>query len=785
MPLLRNKNQPYFPDPDAPNNYNCDGEQYCHPVQVGDTVMSQFYQTPCNNNEVEDPEFDDTTLGSELVADGDFTTCPGAWTLGGGWACDTGKITCTPGGSSSLASQGLTLVQGKIYQVDFTVSNRSAGSVNVYLGTTSNGSNTGYIDTNGNYSFILYFNENPIFGDIQILGSGTSSIYGGFNGSIDDVSVKEITYSDWEPNGSWYLNDGKACHIVGESGDLEETVANYIDAGSYYQVKFTLSNINDGNINVFLSNVATGTIAADGNYIFYLTPTANGVLTIEATSTFDGCISNIQVYKLRNDYTAELLDTDDVIRADVSDRFSYFEDYVTLQFQFQDYELPGGCYRLKVYDQCIIASDNLVFNGDFANGYDFWTRNNSFSQYDVAGNQMKLIFSPFTVGATDYISNGDFSSGTDWFINPGWTIAGGKAIHTPGNTGALLQTMTLPAPPPPAISFTYTVGFTVTNWTAGTITVKLGNAVNGTTYTWKGNDTFVQFYNPRQSGSVDIVFTPSSNFDGEIDDVKAVINPHSDFPFLTNAAQPLFTPGTYQTEWEIISSSDPGISARTQILTALPAPPYESAVAVHSYTQNFNNNGGNVILVANFNKSSIDYPQSNKVVGFIVVDNVSVEKIEPFEATYETECLNYNENGFPRSKMIVGWCDQPSFGFEFDNTGFRLQQRAIVRSIAPVYPKQVDVMKSGTGNARLTYAEIEKYWQLHTEFASETFHDAMSAIVSCDHFQIGDIEGSGVEYVAQPEDYTPNWQGDGSYSLATSVINLRVKDKGQVFNRHI
>jgi hypothetical protein len=781
MPLLRNKHQPYFPDPDAPNNYNCDGEQYCHPVQVGDTVMSQFYQTPCNNNEVEDPEFDDLTLGAEEVENGNFTTDPALdWILGPGFTWDNVnfRVDATAVNGDTLQQTIPSLVVGKFYRITFDI-NITQGDCLVLLGYGDPlQTSTPLITATGSYSFDLQFNAAG-FEHITLFGGNN------FTGWVDNISVKAITYGKWINNDAWALSEGAACHIVGNVDLLVEDVSNYIDANKYYKVSFTVTNRSAGSVRVYAANVFSSYVNQNGTFTFWLTPTANGVLSFEPTIDFDGCISSPSVYLLRTDYTAELLDTDDVIRADVSDRFSYFEDYVTLQFQFQDYELPGGCYRLKVYDQCIIASDNLVFNGDFANGYDFWTRNNSFSQYDVTGNQMKLIFSPFTVGAIDYISNGDFSSGTDWFINPGWTIAGGKAIHTPGNTGALLQTMTLPAPPPPAISFTYTVGFTVTNWTAGTITVKLGNAVNGTTYTWKGNDTFVQFYNPRQSGSVDIVFTPSSNFDGEIDDVKAVINPHSDFPFLTNAAQPLFTPGTYQTEWEIISSSDPGISARAQLLTALPAPPYESGVAVHSYTQNFTNNGGNVILVANFNKTSPDYPQSNKVVGFIVVDNVSVEKIEPFEATYETECLNYNENGFPRSKMIVGWCDQPSFGFEFDNTGFRLQQRAIVRSIAPVYPKQVDVMKSGTGNARLTYAEIEKYWQLHTEFASETFHDAMSAIVSCDHFQIGDIEGSGVEYVAQPEDYTPNWQGDGSYSLATSVINLRVKDKGQVFNRHI
>jgi hypothetical protein len=164
---------------------------------------------------------------------------------------------------------------------------------------------------------------------------------------------------------------------------------------------------------------------------------------------------------------------------------------------------------------------------------------------------------------------------------------------------------------------------------------------------------------------------------------------------------------------------------------------------------------------------------------------MSLKKTEPFEATYTSECLKFDSNGFVRTKMIVGWCDQPSFGFEFTQTGFRLQQRAEIRSIAPTYPKATTVMKSGTGNARVAYSEVEKYWQLHTNFASETFHDAMAAIISCDHFQIGDTEGSGVEYVSEPEDYTPNWQGDGSYGLATAVINLRVKEKGQQFNRHI
>jgi len=783
MPLLRNKNQPYFPDPDSPNNYQCGPERYCHPVTVGDTVWSQFYQTPCNNNEVIDPEFDDYSLGAELVTNGTFAINPaGNWTFGAAFTWDNinTEMDCLNGSGDTLVQTGLTLTDGNLYRVTFdcVITN---GQFDVLFGYPDpNQTQTPTVSETGSYSFDL----------IYLAGLGNESITFlsalNFTGSISNVSVKLISNTYWTPNGDWILSNGQACHRVGGINDLDENVAAYIDANSYYKLEFTITNRTAGDISVGMANVNTGAVSANGNFIYYLTPTATGALIISANSDFDGCISNLAVYKLRNDYSGEILDSDGNIVADLTSYFNYYQDYVTLSFTFDDLELPDGCYSINVYDQCIIESDNLVLNGDFVDGYTNWTRNNGNIQYDIISDQLQFKFYPFSQGFTDYVTNGDFSSGSGWTLNAGWSIIGGKAVHTPGNTGTLFQTMTLPTPPLPATGYPYYVKFTVTNWTAGTITLKLGNATNGTSYTWKGNDIFFQQYSPRQSGSVDIVFTPSSTFDGEIDNVACILpNAVSSFPIITNTPNPLFTPGNYQTEWEIISSSDPNISVNFNLVGALPAAPYQSDIGVQSYTQAYSLNGGSVRGVANFQKTSIDYVQTNLVEGDITVDNISVVKIEPFEATYSSECLQYNSNGFPRTKMIVGYCDQNAFGFEFQNTGFRLQQRAEIRSIAPTYPKTTNIMKMGTGNARIAYAEIEKYWQLHTGFASETFHDTMAAIISCDHFQIGDTEATGVEYIAEAEDYSPNWQTDGAYVLAAAVINLRVKEKGQVFNRHI
>lgn len=780
MPLLRNKFQPYFPDPDAPNNYQCGPEQYCHPVTVGDTVWSQFYQTPCNPSEITDPEFDDFSLSAELVTNGTFNVNPaGTWTFGAAWTWDAGntEMDALSANADILAQAGLALTFGEIYRITFDVV-RTSGTLDVYLGYGDPGqTQTPNVNQTGSYSYDVPFLAGIGFENISIYPNS-------FTGSITNISIKRIIYDYWTTNSSWTLAEGEACHNVGQIGVLTESVPNYIVANGYYKLTFTISGRTDGTISVAVANVNTGNISTNGEFTYWLTPTATGVVSIGASSTFDGCISGIQLYALTNDYSAELVNSSGGI-TDISDAIEYYQDYVTLGFQFQDYELADDCYTLNVYDYCIVTSDNLVFNGDFVDGYDNWTKTNGAAQYGMVGNELEFKFSPFTQGYTDYVTNGNFSSGASWTINTGWSIAGGKAIHTPLNTGTLFQTMTLPTPPL-GTNYNYWVKFTVTNWTAGTINLKLGNAVNGTTYTWKGNDTFIQIYQPKQSGSVDIVFTPSSTFDGEIDDVAVVLTSgHTAFPIITNAAQPLFTPGSYQTDWEIISSTDNAISCRFYLEGATPITQYETAVAVHSYSQSYTLNGGNVKGIANFSKTSIDYVQLNYVVGGITVDNISVKKVSPFDATYTSECLKYDSNGFARSKMLVGYCDQPSFGFEFANTGFRLQQRAEIKSIAPTYPKSTTIMKSGTGNARVAYSEIEKYWQVHTNFASETFHDATAAIISCDHFLIGDTESTGIEYVAEAEDYSPNWQTDGSYSLATAVINVRVKEKGQVFNRHI
>lgn len=786
MPLLRNKFQPYFPDPDSPNKYQCGPEKYCWPVQGGDRVLTQFYQTPCNANLVCDPDFSDYTLGPELLTNPSFTGNANGWLESG----DTPITTTTPiwqwvvGDRIELIPASSAPVNGA-YQYILGLNSNSYYRITVDFEILQ-----GYVSSIrlATYDSLAFFTSG-FYEFIVPTGTITSNIfefdpYTTFEGYLDSASVKEVTFNCWDLNNSWIVGTGSVSHILNTVGDLVDISPNYINAGGYYKASVTISEYVSGSVDFYVSDVLVGTISANGVYEYYVNPTLNGTIKFTPTSDFVGSISNPIVYELKTDYALELIDSNGNI-FDVSDSINYYQDYVTVDLDLNDYELADGCYNLNMYDYCVVTSDNLAQDPSFVDGYTYWTRNNAPAQYDDTGDQMKFIFDPFGQGFTDYVTNGDFSGGaTGWTLGANWSVVGGKAVHTPGSTAALSQTMTLPTPGI-GTNYSYYVGFTINNWTVGSVTVKLGNAVNGTSYTWKGNDTMIQVYVPRQSGSVDITFTPTSTFDGQIDDIAVVLTSgHTAFPILTNVAQPLFTPGTYQTEWEIIGSSDPNISVRTNILGATPLTTYESTVGVQSFTQSYALTGGNIQIVANFSKTDPNYLQVNYVAGDITVDNINVQKVEPFEATYVSECLNYSSNPIPRTKMIIGYCDQNALGFDFVNTGFKLMHRAEIRSLNPNYPSATEIMKSGRGNDRTVYGELQKYWQVTTDFASETFHDTMAAILICDHLEMGDTEGTVTEYSPLPEEYSPNWNGEGAYSLATATFQVRVKENGQKFNRH-
>ena len=135
-------------------------------------------------------------LGSELVSNGNFSTVPDtSWTWGTGWTHDTTNLEAdhTTGNTAAL-TQNISVTNGQTYQVEITIRNRTAGSVTLNINGVyiyESGSSTA-LNSNGTFKRSLVAN---------ITGTATLSITptSDFDGSVDDISVKQIT-SISQPN---------------------------------------------------------------------------------------------------------------------------------------------------------------------------------------------------------------------------------------------------------------------------------------------------------------------------------------------------------------------------------------------------------------------------------------------------------------------------------------------------------------------------------------------------------------------------------------------------------
>jgi hypothetical protein len=120
-----------------------------------------------------------------------------------------------------------------------------------------------------------------------------------------------------------------------------------------------------------------------------------------------------------------------------------------------------------------------------------------------------------TLGA-ELISNGTFASDLASWTDSGasWSWSAGTALHTAGSSTTLTQAETV------TNGATYQIGITITGRTAGSIAVSLGAvSVIGTGTATAFAATFTRTLVADTTGSVNLVITPTSDFNGAIDNV--------------------------------------------------------------------------------------------------------------------------------------------------------------------------------------------------------------------------------------------------------------------------
>lgn len=140
-------------------------------------------------------------------------------------------------------------------------------------------------------------------------------------------------------------------------------------------------------------------------------------------------------------------------------------------------------------------------------------------------NILSLVIDP--ASANEYSTNGAFATDTGWTKGAGWTIAAGVATATGAISTALSQT----AAQALQSGAVYTVTFTTSGVSAGSVAVSLGGGTAGTS-----RSTSATFTEAITAGATQIIAFTGSGFTGNIDNVT-IFNPANEQTFTLSGAK--------------------------------------------------------------------------------------------------------------------------------------------------------------------------------------------------------------------------------------------------------
>jgi hypothetical protein len=224
--------------------------------------------------------------GVELITNGDFATDTD-WIKGTGWSIGGGTASYDGLQAYQQLRQGtVNGVIGKNYLVKYDVSNNNGtggilakfGGVNLSAYNVNNGSFEFYVEAISTD----YIRFTPQLD---------------FNGSIDNVSVKEVG-QDWDLGPGWSIGENKAVSDNSGSGSRNLRQNGISTSGKNYKITFE-ADITSGI--VYLIFGGTTAITATGTYTFYKTANGADFQLRNSVSNFIGSISNISVVEIIGD----------------------------------------------------------------------------------------------------------------------------------------------------------------------------------------------------------------------------------------------------------------------------------------------------------------------------------------------------------------------------------------------------------------------------------------------------------------------------------------------------
>jgi hypothetical protein len=233
--------------------------------------------------------------GSELVTNGDFSNGLANWVVDDGTSWTNVNDTAFCDGNNGLIRQNITSTQNKVYKVTFdTIATNSSGKelgVRIDAGTYawnsySTGTHTIYLTAGSNgFEGVLFYAT------------------GGWTGSIDNVSVKEVG-QDWSLANGWSIGDGKAL----SDGTINTSISqsNVFTIGKSYKVTISVNDV-VGSLDARFWMGTGGdkiNISSQGDYTAYWKADGTDLLaTTLSGNTATYSITNISVKEVGQDWS--------------------------------------------------------------------------------------------------------------------------------------------------------------------------------------------------------------------------------------------------------------------------------------------------------------------------------------------------------------------------------------------------------------------------------------------------------------------------------------------------
>ncbi len=342
-----------------------------------------------------DASFDgdvDTVSIKRIAATWEFDTDETTgWTINSSGFASSAVLSGGNTGSELICS-GI-LDTGTNYLCDVTIEAGSSGFMRFEFG--------------GNFSTWYSISGAIVLSFVVTSGTGTdfkvhTNAPPAFLGAISLISIEEVADDCWDFDVDlWTITEGALCKTPGTADNLVNSAV--LSQGTRYQIKVTIAGMTAGLIQLFVAGVPGSTISSNGTAVQYFTPASDSALTIFASNLFDGCLSDIEIFELKNDYVFELVDLEGNLISTLSDhdgnqygRVIYYEDYVTLAFKFDetqdnnDRDLEYGCFFVYAYDSCEIQYDEIIVDGGFASPMNIYWMDTSGTAATIVANELTI-----------------------------------------------------------------------------------------------------------------------------------------------------------------------------------------------------------------------------------------------------------------------------------------------------------------------------------------------------------------------------------------------------------